>query len=909
MSELIETLMANAGRNPGEAVGSYGRSIVFLPKDTPINKHVRVRLIELVKRDARGRAMYRGEPAPDIASERWKDNGDGTASRVTILTDWLNEESEIGVVETRQFVTREGAHTTRSHYKVVWGNSLATSMVEDHQIEVIPTEQEYVFNNTILWKKVSERTEQRPVFQFPITELRVNNANHWWMARYVIVWAPALAVLGEVFFKTSGGQVLRTDILDTFGDMPDWWKKEQEAKFPVCSCKRQRRDAVTSDGYTKCETCRKEEKCARCSQQKTVQLVAGKLICSTCKPLEEAEQEVEHFFAPEGKIAIAAQAKKLRSGQAFPREEGITILRATIDHIPSEWDRNHFLDRWKTYLWFYFCEDAVYGTKLAPTALQLLEYLPHASGDGLIDMACWIAQGPDVFRNVTDYYVTTQVEGRAFSPGEFDNRTGKVLGNQLDSLGEDAVAGKMVIAVRLRGAEAERIAAIQGYARLSEKLSKDQREVKQIAETLQGNEQDYAKAVALIQKIDAQLAERQTAIDSGAIWPDVLIDVSTRSRVSTDVFAIGFDGLVIDPIPEATSGRKSRVYGYRYGDIPNSVLVIEHSHDNYAYQDTERWEVHYLPAKVSEAQRTTLRRLEDETRHYFTGPGTGWDLRQVGSVTFSTAYHRDFEGVEAQSDNEMRSMLPIDVTQYEQSVADSGTIVVGPYRRRSKETKAVQEAEEKELYARGHLMTLGYEKEEAQGMYETAESQWIARDEVRDGSQSIEEGTVFLVPAFVRETNKDREDLVFGPFFDWASGTQVKLVLDPFSGESQRISEQSQNVLVRVRSRSGSQLHLFETFLRPQAGGHKQRTLGYFVIPVLSPEDFDRQIAEAEEQHRVAEAALERAKRAADYVAAKKRREQDEVRTIAEEPTTFYSSETETVNPLAEALRRAGLGK
>ena len=909
MPELIETLVANAGRNEGEAVGSYGRSIVFLPKETPINRHVRVRLIELAKRDARDRAMYRGEPAPDVPSERWKDNGDGTASRITILTDWLNQESEIGVVETRQLATREGTHTTRSDYRVVWGDSFVSSVVEDHQIEVIPTEREYVFHNTILWKKVSERSGPRPTFQFPITELRVNNANHWWMARYVVTWAPELAVLGEVFFKTSGGQVLRTDILDTFGGMPNWWKKEQEAKFPVCSCGRTRRDAVTSDGYAKCEICRKEEHCARCSQQKTVQLVAGKLLCSTCKPLEETEQEVTNFFAPEGKAAIAAQAKRLRSGQAFPQEEGMMILRATMDHIPSEWDRNRFLDRWKTYLWFYFCEDAVYGTKLAPTALQLLEYLPHGSGDGLIDMACWIAQGPEVYGNVTDYYVTTQVEGRTFSPGEFDNRTGKVLGNCLDSLGEDAVTGKMVIAARLRGAEAERIAAIQGYARLSEKLGKDQREVKQIAEILQGNEQDYAKAVALIQKIDAQLAERQAAIDAGAVWPDVLIDISTRSRVATDVFAIGSNGLVIDPVPEATSGRKSRVYGYRYGDIPNSVLVVEHSHDNYAYQDTERWEVHYLPAKVSEAQRTTLRRLQDETRHYFTGPGTGWDLRQVGSVVFSTAYHRDFEGVETQSDNEMRSMLPIDITQWEQSVADNGTIIVGPYRRRSKETKAVQEAETRELEARGMAMTLEYEKEEAQGIYTAAEAKWIARDEVRDGSQPVEEGTVFLVPAFVREDREGREDFVFGPFFDWVSGTQVKLVLDPFSGEGKRMSEQNQNVLVRVRSRNSDQVHLFETFLRPQAGGHKQRTLGYFVIPVLSPEDFDRQIAEAEEQHKAAEAVLEKAKRAVDYVVAKKRREQEEVRTIAEAPQTFFSTETETVNPLAEALRRAGLGK
>jgi len=257
MSELIETLVTSEGRNEGEAIGSWGRSIVFMPKGTPIGKQVCVRLIELAKKDSRGRTMYRAEPGPSAYLERWRDNGDGTASNVAFERDWLFEEHEVEVLETRTFVTREGTPTTRSDYRIAWGNSLVTSVVEDHQVAVIPTEQEYVFNNLLLWKKVSERTEPRPMFRFPITELRISNMSDWWIAKYEVIWNPTLSILvQDIFFQTSGGQVLRTSLNTTFGDMPDWWKREQEAKFPVCSCGRKRRDAQTPDGYVKCEQCR-----------------------------------------------------------------------------------------------------------------------------------------------------------------------------------------------------------------------------------------------------------------------------------------------------------------------------------------------------------------------------------------------------------------------------------------------------------------------------------------------------------------------------------------------------------------------------------------------------------------------------------------------------------------------------
>lgn len=118
----------------------------------------------------------------------------------------------------------------------------------------------------------------------------------------------------------------------------------------------------------------------------------------------------------------------------------------------------------------------------------------------------------------------------------------------------------------------------------------------------------------------------------------------------------------------------------------------------------------------------------------------------------------------------------------------------------------------------------------------------------------------------MKENFQGKESLAYGPFYDWASGQQVKLILDPFSGESQRITETSRDVLVRVRPRSSAQLHLFEGFLRPAEGGPKQKTFGYFVKAVLGPKDHDSRIKELEEKLRQAEAHLAQLKEAAKKI-------------------------------------------
>src|SRR3989338_4627023 len=157
--EQIHILETTSGKNPGEAIASYGRSIVFLPQGVKPGETVRARLEE-IKADSRGRMMYRAVPAPVEYSERWKDNGDGAASRVTIATDWLGKTSEEGGGGTRPPETREAPHqaTIRTDRVVVWGADLASSVVVEKQVEVIPTLAEKVTpQGTITNQKVGER--------------------------------------------------------------------------------------------------------------------------------------------------------------------------------------------------------------------------------------------------------------------------------------------------------------------------------------------------------------------------------------------------------------------------------------------------------------------------------------------------------------------------------------------------------------------------------------------------------------------------------------------------------------------------------------------------------------------------------------------------------------------------------
>lgn len=444
--ELIETLTAAEGRNDGEAIASLGRSIVFLPKGVNPGQQVRVRLIELAKKDSRGRTMYRAEPAPVEYTERWKDNGDGTASRVTISTSWLLKESEEGELEIRPLETREAPEqaTIRADRVVEWGADLASSVILEEQVKIIPTlAQKITPQGTIVRQKVGEREEKGQIVSFPLTRISLYDCRWKSQAKYEDSWS----VQFGAYYQNKAGETW-INVSSDWGSMPDWWRKEQEARYPVCSCGRQRRDPQVSDGYAKCELCRTEEKCVRCGQQadsKATQ-IAGRIVCETCRPLVEQEGLVASLLSDAHKQMIAEEAKRLLVGNALTREEGLAVLEATMDHevrnrlrILQEWSSaenptgGNRIDR----LWYYFCGDATYGSLYSRSVLQIFELLPQASGNALVELVAWIANG--------NFYLSTQISGRNI-PSRLDEE-------EIRRVVEKLKGGKPVLADRLHGTE------------------------------------------------------------------------------------------------------------------------------------------------------------------------------------------------------------------------------------------------------------------------------------------------------------------------------------------------------------------------------------------------------------------------------------------------------------------------
>ena len=353
LDEKIVTLLAEEGKKykeTGEAIASHGRCLVFLPKGVQPGKKVRVRL-EGIKEDSRGRMMYRGIPAPDIIEERWKDNGDGTASRVKITIDWLLQESEVGVVETRKLETREGAPMpVRPNLRIIWGGDLDSTQVEKKERQCMPLETERVSNGSLVWVQTGERIEEAGTKFFPAIRLEpggrfiFGDNPHFLEVNY----APEMEVVPGFFYQEGRSELFISEE-GTWGEIPAWVQAEFLARFPVCACGRKRRDAQDSShgSYTKCQLCMAEEKCGRCGQQLNfVKLINGRVVCPICEPYEAAEQLIAAHFTSEHRQAIAEEAKKLLQGQALDAELGWTALVAGLGHISSDRARNLVLGWW-----------------------------------------------------------------------------------------------------------------------------------------------------------------------------------------------------------------------------------------------------------------------------------------------------------------------------------------------------------------------------------------------------------------------------------------------------------------------------------------------------------------------------------------------------------------------------------
>jgi hypothetical protein len=414
--ETIETtLFAIEGKKPGEAIGNYGRSIVFLPREVKPGQTVRVCLVE-IRVDTRGRMMYRGVPAPDIDGEKWKDHGDGRASCIKIKTDWQGNAREVGEIETRLLAKREGAPIGHFHFSVAWGISQASSFVEEWPSHLIPLEEEVVSGSDLVWQKVGERSEQLPTVRHPLARIVVQGGAIWDGKWSEPVFKPSWTLHLALYWANVSGNERSFSVDYTWGSLPTWYQAEILSKFPLCSCGRNRRNLTTSspDGFAKCETCRGETPCGGCGAKGRVeQLSSGRIVCSACKPLVAQEELVERLLSREYREEFALQALELLDGECVPREAGEIILRSSVAHMKESWDRDRLLEKWSGYLRYYFTSAGVYGSRFSPQALQILCHFASASGRGLVELVAWLVGDG---RSSDDYYVRTQEKGESLKP-------------------------------------------------------------------------------------------------------------------------------------------------------------------------------------------------------------------------------------------------------------------------------------------------------------------------------------------------------------------------------------------------------------------------------------------------------------------------------------------------------------
>jgi hypothetical protein len=596
--EIITTLEVKEGKNPGEAIATYGRNhIVFLPKGAIVGKNVRVKLIALEKKDGRGNTMYRGIPASDIEAEMWKDNGNGTISRLKIRTNWLGVVNEVGMIETRPLAKRDGQPSAKSDKKVIWRKDLPTSVIEERQSTLIPLEEEKVEDGQVVWRKTGDREENVKVLSHPVKRIEVSIEATW-------PWT-------NLNISTNGvSGNIKTDKEETsirlgtsFQEMPDWWQKEIEARFQICACGKYRYDAQSTDGYKKCQTCREHEHCQICGKESKITIINNQMVCDSCKASLDYEQLINQLLTADHKTAIAAEVKKLLGSEmTLEKVGGEAVLRSSMGHLTSEARQSNLIDKWSGYYWYYFSESGIYGSKFSPAVLKIFEFLPQASGNGLVEIITWTAGGVKPGRH--DYYTLRQVEGD--EKVEFRFSTLKDL---LEEIIVKLAAKEPVLADLLRGSEKSRLEALEGYRKIVEKFGSDSSQAREVEEILQNQKQDYSAALEKIREIEELIAGEKRG--------ETIVDFEARHRRkgganNCDAQVIKADGSIRDP--DRDSARKSRDDGiYGWGILHPDDLAIVWECDSLKHIEDSVCRVAKFPKNgITTDQRKAVAQFEEE---------------------------------------------------------------------------------------------------------------------------------------------------------------------------------------------------------------------------------------------------------------------------------------------------------
>ncbi len=497
------------------AIGSIDRCIVFAPKGAVPGQNARLKLAVMrdragaIRTDSGGRPMYTARRAPVEYVDRWRENGDGTLSRVTFAVDWLLRESEEGVCETRAPAQRESQNPNiRAVYRLVWGSSISDSAFECRKMRVFLQMEERVQNGALVWLGVGERLEPDSSEVFPTKSFVVSGGN--WVQRGLQPVYPAdTTVQLSLKYEEEGRETAKT-VEHTWETLPAWLQDEMLIPYPLCGCSRQRSHPNNrSDGYGKCELCRNEETCDRCGQTpKRVKIVAGRRICSTCESMAVMEALVESQVSGEARIKVAATARNLLAGRAMERKLGEMVLAATLDHLPEGIARDRVAQAGAGYGWYYVTSDGTYGSKFSPEALEILQCFDRAKGDGLVLMTAWLGghQKFDDCERMGDFYHRSQVKGESLTPNF-------------------SLVGSLSVSVRLRGTEADRQAASAGYRRLVESQESESDEAREIREILSDNEQDFAAALLRIKAAEQALESLRMA-EEAALSQRQTVEVS-----------------------------------------------------------------------------------------------------------------------------------------------------------------------------------------------------------------------------------------------------------------------------------------------------------------------------------------------------------------------------------------------
>jgi len=441
--ELITTLTAERGKKydeNGEAIASYVPenrrrygSIVFLPRGCEPDKQYRVRLLKIEgKEDKAGREMYRAVPAPSTYSERWVDNDDGTFSLVTYALNWKLEESEEGVREMRPKAARSRIVSTKTSPQLHIGVDQASSFVEDTPVEVWWDEEEAVANGQVSWRCSAEREVPQSGVRYEVTRLGVEEGCEWHASRLQSVWRASVGIGVKAMFRRTpeSAEEGLTIPAARWSELPRWCRKRIEDAYPPCGCRRARVDTP-----------------------------ADKTVCARCEVEAEQVKIVEQNLSVEKRRELAAQARNFLAGQAFEQADGICLFEMLM---ATEGMREAMGGGYTGYLWYYRTDDAIWGSKFSPAALELVTRLPEAQGGGLVRLAAWCSGCQHYSALAGDYYYCTQVQGNVAEPALDPDKLAKAfLGHKL----LDLVAVRSV----LRDAEAQRRKVAEKAARKAAK--------------------------------------------------------------------------------------------------------------------------------------------------------------------------------------------------------------------------------------------------------------------------------------------------------------------------------------------------------------------------------------------------------------------------------------------------------